>query len=129
LVKKVLVMDMMLDVVVEELENSIRIRDGYKKAISRLPRGSLSKKKINGQEYYYLSFWGPAGTVVTRYLGKLSEAQVQSYQERIKRRKDYQELMKRADEQVKFYQKVLAYGRKNKIRGQNPQGSQRRRPA
>lgn len=110
------VMDMMLDVVREDLENSIRIRDDYKKAISHLPRGSLSRKKINGHEYYYLSFWGPSGTVVTRYLGKLSEAQVQSYQERIKRRKDYQSLLKRADEQVKFYRKLLAYGRKNTVR-------------
>jgi hypothetical protein len=113
LVKKVLAMDMMLGVVREELENSIRIRDSYKKAISRLPRGSLSKKKIHGKEYYYLSFWGPSGTVVTRYLGKLSEAQVQSYQEKIERRKRYRSLMKRSEEQVKFYQKVLSYRRKD----------------
>ncbi|MDQ7827355.1 MAG: hypothetical protein RDV48_31465 [Candidatus Eremiobacteraeota bacterium] len=120
-------MDMMLDVVKEELQNSIRIRDGYRKAISGLPRGSLSKKRINGKEYYYLSFWGPSGGVVTRYLGKLSDDQVQHYREKIQRRKEYQKLMKKSEEQVKFYMKVLAYGRKDKIRGQNPQSSKRRR--
>lgn len=109
-------MDMMLDVVQEELENSIRIQDRYKKAISRLPRGSLSKKKIDGNEYYYLAYWESSGGVRTRYLGKLSEAQVQKYQEKIRKRREYKRLLKRAQEQIKFYQKVLKYGRKSKIR-------------
>jgi hypothetical protein len=108
-------MDIMLDVVSEDLENSIRIRDGYKKELSKLPKGSLSRKKIHGKEYYYLSFWSPSGNVKTSYLGKLSEEQVKNYQEEIERRKEYKKLMKRSEEQIKFYQKVLRYGRKDKV--------------
>jgi hypothetical protein len=106
-------MDMMLDTVQEEVENSIRIRDGYRKAIAKLPRGSLSRKKIDGNEYYYLVYWGSPGKVKTKYLGKLSEAQVKKYQEKIKKRREYKKLLRDAEEHIKFYQKVLKYGRKS----------------
>ena len=105
-------MDMMLDTVQEDLDNSIRIMDRYKKAISRLPNGSLSRKRIDGNEYYYLAYWEPSGRVKTKYLGKLSEAQLKRYQDKIKKRREYKKLIKRAEEQIKFYQRVLKYGRK-----------------
>jgi len=109
-------MDMMLDIVHEELENSIRIKDRYKKAFFKLPKGSLSKKIIDGHEYYYLAYWAPSKKVKTRYLGKLSEAQIQKYQDKIRKRREYKKLIKQAEEQIKFYQKVLKYGRKDTIR-------------
>ncbi len=41
-------MDIMKGLAREEVENSVRIRDSYKKAPSKLPKGSLSRKIIKG---------------------------------------------------------------------------------
>ena len=38
----------------EELENSLRMENGYERELAKLPRGSLIKKKVKGHEYYYL---------------------------------------------------------------------------
>jgi len=94
----------------EELDNSIRIRDDYKKALSKLPKGSLSRKTIKGNEYYYLSYRDKSGRVQSRYLGKLSDAQLKRYREKIRRRREYSKLIKKSEKQIAFFQKVLNYG-------------------
>ena len=38
----------------EELENSLRMKKEYEKAIKALPQGALVKKEIRGHSYYYL---------------------------------------------------------------------------
>ena len=103
-------MDIMKGLAREELENSIRIRDDYKKALSKLPKGSLSRKKIKGNEYYYLSYRDKSGRVQSRYLGKLSDAQLKRYREKIRRRREYSKLIKKSEKQITFFKKVLNYG-------------------
>ncbi len=103
-------MDIMKGLAREELENSIRIRDDYKKALSKLPKGSLSRKTIKGNEYYYLSYRDKSGRVQSRYLGKLSDAQLKRYREKIRRRREYSKLIKKSEKQITFFQKVLNYG-------------------
>lgn len=100
-------MDIMKSLAREELENSIRIRDAYKRALDKLPKGCLSKKKIKGNDYYYLSFRDKSGKARSRYLGKLSEKQVERYREKSRRRREYRKLMKLSEQQILFYQKVV----------------------
>jgi hypothetical protein len=38
----------------EELNNSVRIKERYEGELSKLPPGSLIKKKIKGHDYYYI---------------------------------------------------------------------------
>ncbi len=103
-------MDIMKGLAREELENSVRIRDSYKRALSKLPKGSLSRKIIKGNEYYYLSHRDKSGKVQSRYLGKLSDVQLKRYQEKIRRRREYAKLMKKSEKQIVFFQRVLNYG-------------------
>ncbi len=91
----------------EELENSIRIEKNYKDALRSFPRGSLSKKNINGNYYYYLFFRENPGKVTSRYLGKLSEAQVKELEEQIQKRRNFEKLMREAARQIVYLRKVL----------------------
>jgi hypothetical protein len=99
-------MNIMRGLVEEELENSIRIKASYEKAIQELPRGSLSKKKIHGREYYYLFYRESPRKVRSQYLGKLSEEQVKEYEEKIERRRRYEELVRESKRQISFFKKV-----------------------
>ena len=42
------------DVFAEEKERLIRMKHAMEREIAELPKGYISKKKINGREYYYL---------------------------------------------------------------------------
>ena len=99
-------MDIMKDIAKEELENSMRVRESYEKALYKIPKGSLSRKRINGREYYYLSY-KESGRVKSRYLGKLSEREVKRYKELARRRREYKRLIRLAGKQIVFYRKVL----------------------
>ena len=102
-------MDIMKGLAREELENSVRIRDSYKRALGKLPKGSLSRKIIKGNEYYYLSYRDKSGKVQSRYLGKLSDVQLKRYQEKIRRRREYAKLMKKSEKQIVFFQRVVSF--------------------
>jgi len=41
-------------VLAEELENSLRMKKEYEKALKKLPKGCISIKKIRGHKYCYL---------------------------------------------------------------------------
>ncbi len=42
------------DMLREELENSVQIKQDYIEAIASLPKGSLVRKRISGHDYVYL---------------------------------------------------------------------------
>jgi hypothetical protein len=100
-------MDIMKGLAHEELENSIRIKKAYEDAIKNLPKGALSKKKINGGEYYYLFYRESPEKVRSHYLGKLSDREVKEYQEKIRKRREYEKLVREAQQQISFFRKVL----------------------
>ena len=100
----------------EELENTIRIKKAYEDAIKNLPKGSISKKIINGREYYYLFYRVSPKKVKSHYLGKLSDEELQEYKEKIRKRREYEKLVREAKQQIAFFRKVLGV-RKDSPRG------------
>lgn len=57
------------DILREELENSLRMLKRYEEELSLLPIGSISKRKIKGNEYYYLVY-RDKGKFKSEYKGK-----------------------------------------------------------
>lgn len=104
-------MDIMKGLAREELENSMRIKKNYEDAIKGLPKGSLSKKRINGREYYYLFYRESPNKVRSRYLGKLSDEEAKEYQEKIRKRRAYEKLVREARQQIAFFRRVLGVRR------------------
>jgi len=91
----------------EELANSERLKTGYEKELAKLPKGSLSKKKVKGHEYYYLVY-RENGKVFLKYQGKHLDAKlIQRYAEAKEMRAKYRNSLSRAKKQIKYLNGVL----------------------
>jgi len=90
----------------EELENSLRMKKGYERALNELPKGCLAEKKIRGHSYYYLA--QRAGKKVKySYKGKISESERNKYHEAKALRAKYRKLLSQVKKQVKFLKGTL----------------------
>ena len=90
----------------EELRNSLQMKRDYERELSRLPRGSLIRKRIRGHEYYYLVY-REDGRVKQEYRGKVGEAEVQRYREAKEYRARYRRLLSQVKKQIKFLRSAL----------------------
>lgn len=93
-------------VLAEELQNSLRMKKGYEKALRALPVGSLARRVIRGHEYYYLAR-KRAGKVYFRYRGKISEEEKRRYAQAKQDRARYRHLLARVKKQIKFLRGAL----------------------
>ena len=99
-------MKVIKSVLEEELQNSLRMKKEYEKALKKLPRGSLSIKIIKGGPYYYLSE-RKEGRVVSKYLGKISEKEKKKYAEIKRLRKEYRHNLSVVKKQISFLRSAL----------------------
>ena len=93
-------------VLLEELENSERMKVRYEEELSDLPRGSLVKRLIKGNEYYYLVY-REAGKVQSKYRGKSSPDEIAEYAAARKKRAQYRQLLSKVKKQIKFLKGAL----------------------
>ncbi|MBU4312549.1 MAG: hypothetical protein KJ706_07520 [Candidatus Omnitrophica bacterium] len=90
----------------EELENSLRMKKGYEKALKNLPAGCLVEKEIHGHKYYYLvKRFG--GKVKYIYKGKLPKEEVAKYNESKILRAKYRKLLSQVKKQIRFLRSSL----------------------
>ncbi len=95
----------------EELKNSLRLKKNYERALAKLPKGSLVKKKIKGHEYYYLIL-REQGKVKFIYKGKnVSSETIKRYREAKQLRAKYRKLLSETRKQIKFLKRALKNGR------------------
>ena len=85
----------------EELENSLRMKKEYEKALRELPEGCLAEKKIRGHKYYYL-VKRVGSKVKYLYRGKISNEEVDKYNEAKKLRAKYRKLLSQVKKQIRF---------------------------
>ena len=90
----------------EELQNSLRARRDYERAIARLPKGALVKKIIRGRPYYYLAV-REGKRVRFAYKGKLSEQDIRPYEEAKEYRGRYRKQISELNRQVRFLRRIL----------------------
>jgi len=90
----------------EELSNSLQMKEGYEKAISKLPKGSLLKKEIRGHHYYYIAF-REKDKVRYIYKGKVSERYINKYEEAKVLKQKYRKLLSQSKKQIKFLKRAL----------------------
>jgi hypothetical protein len=90
----------------EELENSLRMKKEYERALNELPKGCIAEKKIRGHSYFYLAHRS-GKKVKYIYKGKLSEAEKNKYQEAKVLRAKYRKLLSQVKKQVKFLKGTL----------------------
>ena len=77
----------------EELERNSRIKIRYMDEIEQLPKGSILLREIGNQEYYYLKF-RENKKVVSKYIGQKNEVDIKELEEKIKKRKHIEAILK-----------------------------------
>lgn len=93
-------------VLAEELQNSLRMQQGYERSLQALPQGCLSRKVIGGRDYYYL-VRREGQKVVYQYRGKISLEEIKLYGEAKKKRAQYRGLLSRVKKQVRYLKGAL----------------------
>lgn len=99
-------MQVIKGVLEEELENSRKMKAEYEKTLAALPKGSLVKKEIHGHIYYYL-MRREGSKVKFDYLGKLSQEEIDKYEEIKSARARYRKLISQLNKQIKFLRRAL----------------------
>ena len=91
----------------EELGNSLRMERDYRRALGKLPRGSVVKKIIRGRPYYYLAY-REKSRVRFLYKGrKMEERELAKYRDAKRFRVQYRKLLSDVRKQIIFLRKVL----------------------
>ena len=90
----------------EELDNSLRMQKNYERELSKLPKGSLIKKRIKGHDYYYLVL-RQHGKVKFIYKGSIPDDSFQKYRQAKEYRAKYRKLLSEVKKQVKFLRSTL----------------------
>ena len=91
----------------EELENSIRLKKGYEKALKKYPGGSLIEKEIKGYKYYYLAY-RDGNRVRFIYKGKkLSKEFVAELKKSKQLRAKYKKFIHQLNKRIKYLRKSL----------------------
>ena len=86
----------------DELERNRRLTARYEKELETLPKGSVFKRKIGNQEYLYLNY-REGEKVISKFLGKSGEFNLDELQTQLDKRKEYKALLKK----LKLEQKEL----------------------
>jgi len=90
----------------EELERLKKLEKSYAKKIAELPRGSLIKKNIRGNIYYYLNY-RESKKGVFEYIGKLNKEALDKMNEKIKERKKLEKLKRQVKKDIKKLEKMI----------------------
>lgn len=90
----------------EELENSLRMKERYEEELAKLPRGSLARRIIKGNEYFYLVY-RDVGKVKSEYKGKSSPEEIAAYAEAKLKRAQYRNHLSKVKKQIKFLRGAL----------------------
>lgn len=79
-------MEILNGVLKEELERLKNLKKHYAQEMSKLPKGSLIRKKINGNIYYYFNYRDGKKNVF-KYIGKLNKDEVEDLRLKIEKRR------------------------------------------
>lgn len=75
----------------------------YRDILSRLPKGTISEKKVNGNTYCYLKY-RDGKKVISKYIGK---DDIESMREQIEKRHHVEAMIHFLTEEQKLAEKVL----------------------
>ena len=91
----------------EELVTSTRMKDRYEKELSKLPKGSINKRKIKGHYYYYL-IYRDNGIFKSIYKGKsVSQKELDKYAQAKKQRSMYRKSISQLKKQIRYLNGAL----------------------
>ncbi len=96
-------MSMLEDMLQEERQRSLRMREALQKELAQLPRGYISRKIIRGRPVYYLQR-REGKRILSQYIPR---DQLAELERSVARRKELQSMSKAIDNNLKRIQKAL----------------------
>jgi hypothetical protein len=90
----------------EELSRLKELKQNYKNEISKLPKGSLIKKNIKGQIYYYLNYRDKMKKQF-KYLGKLNKKELEIWEKQINERRNLWKLLIQIKKDIKKLERIV----------------------
>ncbi len=90
----------------EELDRLNKLKKNYEKQIAKLPKGSLIRKNIKGNIYYYLNYRQEKKKIF-KYIGKLSRKELENLLDKIEKRKKLEKLNKQVKKDIKKLEKMI----------------------
>lgn len=99
-------MSTVFHVMKEEYDRLIEAEQAYRRQISKMPPGSIRVKHIRKGDYLYLAHRRGA-KVVDDYIGPIDSPKAQKVILQVKKRKQYEQLLKEVKHSLKDVKKVL----------------------
>ena len=90
----------------EELDRLNKLKKNYEKQIAKLPKGSLIRKNIKGNIYYYLNYRQEKKKIF-KYIGKLSRKELENLLDKIEERRKLEKLNKQVKKDIKKLEKMI----------------------
>ena len=90
----------------EELDRLNKLKKNYEKQIAKLPKGSLIRKNIKGNIYYYLNYRQEKKKIF-RYIGKLPRKELENLLDKIEERRKLEKLNKQVKKDIKKLEKMI----------------------
>jgi len=89
----------------EEKQRNLEMQETHKREIESLPKGSIMKREISGNDYYYL-YYRQGGKVKFEYIGK-DKLAVEAIKRDIEKQKYLQGVLKRLKLECKQMTKIV----------------------
>jgi len=90
----------------EELDRLNQLKKNYEKQIAKLPKGSLIRKNIKGNIYYYLNYRQEKKKIF-KYIGKLPGKEFENLLDKIEERRKLEKLNKQVKKDIKKLEKMI----------------------
>jgi len=90
----------------EELDRLNKLKKNYEKQIAKLPKGSLIRKNIKGNIYYYLNYRQEKKKIF-KYIGKLPGKELEKLLDKIEERRKFEKLNKQVKKDIKKLEKMI----------------------
>jgi len=90
----------------EELDRLNQLKKNYEKQIAKLPKGSLIRKNIKGNIYYYLNYRQEKKKIF-KYIGKLPGKELENLLDKIEERRKLEKLNKQVKKDIKKLEKMI----------------------
>lgn len=99
-------MSILVSTLKEELATSKKLEKKYSYELALLPKGSFIVRKVGKKQYGYLTYRNK-NKVEQKYLGPLSEKQIEEYREKSKKKRVYKKQLKQIKEQLIILMRAL----------------------
>jgi hypothetical protein len=96
LLGKVVDMAMVFDILKEERNRLIKLKEKYERQLSGLPKGALSRKNRWNREYLYLAY-RKSGKVTFDYIGAVDSEKAKELTDRIAQRKEIEDKLRQVN--------------------------------